>query len=206
MPSAIFKLRGLRAGGLAALACAAALAVPACASDTPAPSSTAATTQNETFEKNEIVQAVATFFGVTAEAAGAAVEKIFSEYGRPSAYIKGEEASGAIGVGLRYGKGTLHMKGGTSETVYWQGPSVGWDVGGNGAKCFTLVYNLPSPDYIYRRFPGVEGSAYFIGGIGVNYQRDEKVTLAPMRAGVGFRLGANVGYLSYTRKRHILPF
>lgn len=202
-------LKALRiACGIFALG--ALMALPAGATETPStPGSNSSTyssnNQSDTYEENEIVKAVADFFGVTAEAAGDAVERIFADHGRPNAYIKGSEAAGAIGVGLRYGKGTMHMKNGFSQTVYWQGPSVGWDLGANGAKCFTLVYNLPSPDYIYRRFPGVEGSAYFIGGIGVNYQRDEKVTLAPMRAGVGFRLGANVGYLSYSRKRHILP-
>lgn len=171
-----------------------------------APAIAAEQTNKDTYEKNEIIEAVADFFGVTAEAAGAAVERVFADNGRPNAYIKGSEGAAALGVGLRYGKGTLHMKAGESRTVYWQGPSIGWDMGANGAKCFTLVYNLPSTDAIFRRFPGVEGSAYFIGGIGINYQRAEGITLAPMRAGVGLRLGANVGYLSYSRKRHVLPF
>ena len=124
----------------------------------------------------------------------------------PASPLPSEEAAGAIGVGLRYGAGTLEMKNGTTRKVYWQGPSIGWDLGGNGAKVFTLVYNLPNGDAIYRRFPGVEGSAYFIGGIGINYQRADDITLAPMRAGVGLRLGANIGYLAYSKKRHILPF
>lgn len=171
-----------------------------------APAVAAEPASGETYEKNEIIEAVADFFGVTVEAAGAAVERIFADNGRPNAYIKGSEGAAALGVGLRYGKGTLHLKSGGTKTVYWQGPSIGWDMGANGAKSFTLVYNLPSADAIFRRFPGVEGSAYFIGGIGVNYQRAEGITLAPMRAGVGIRLGANVGYLSYSMKRHILPF
>lgn len=166
----------------------------------------AAAQTSDTYEKNEIIEAVADFFGVTAEAAGAAVERIFADNGRPNAFIKGSEGAAALGVGLRYGKGTLQMKSGEARTVYWQGPSIGWDMGANGAKCFTLVYNLPNTDAIFRRFPGVEGSAYFIGGIGINYQRAEGITLAPMRAGVGIRLGANVGYLSYSRTRHLLPF
>lgn len=171
------------------------------------PSGAAVSEQNEaTYTESEIIDAAADFFGVTAAAAGEAIARIFADHGRPNGYIKGEEASGAIGIGLRYGKGLLDMKNGTTRTVYWQGPSIGWDMGANGSKVFTLVYNLPNGDAIYRRFPGVEGSAYFIGGIGVNYQRAENVTLAPMRAGVGFRLGANVGYLAYSRKRHILPF
>jgi hypothetical protein len=194
-------------------ACAAALmltamllAGPSCAQSPPHETPKATPSETDTFSESEIVDAVAGFFGVTAEAAGAAVERIFSENGRPNAYIKGSEAAGAIAIGLRYGEGTLQMKNGQTRKVYWQGPSIGWDIGGNGAKVFTLVYNLPNPEYIYRRFPGVEGSAYFIGGIGINYQRAEDVTLAPMRAGVGLRLGANVGYLAYSRKRHFLPF
>ena len=160
----------------------------------------------ETYDRNEIVQGASDFLGVTAEAVGAAVERIFRENGRPTAYIAGEEASGAFIAGLRYGKGLLYMKRRRPETVYWQGPSVGWDFGGNGSRSFTLCYNLQYPDAIYRRFPGVEGTAYFIGGVGVNYQRADDITLAPMRAGVGLRLGANVGYLSYSRTRHWFPF
>ena len=196
--------------GLAAVLLAAALAVSGCATSSTHAETTSEKTvargEADTYSQSEIVGAVSDFFGVTAEAAGQAVARIFQDNGRPNGYIKGTEASGAIIVGLRYGDGTLQMKNGGTAKVYWQGPSVGFDLGGNASKVFTLVYNLPSTDYIYRRFPGVEGSAYFIGGLGVNYQRDEDVTLAPMRAGVGFRLGANVGYLAYTRQRNILPF
>jgi hypothetical protein len=125
---------------------------------------------------------------------------------RPTAYIAGEEASGAFIGGLRYGKGLLYMKGRPAMRVYWQGPSVGFDFGGNGSRSFTLCYNLQYPDAIFRRFPGVDGSAYLIGGLGVNYQRADDITLAPIRAGVGLRLGANLGYLSYSRQRNIIPF
>jgi hypothetical protein len=143
---------------------------------------------------------------VTAESAGAAIEKMFKDNGRPTGYIAGEEGSGAIGIGLRYGRGLLYMKNRVTQEVFWQGPSVGFDIGGNASRVFTLCYNLQFPDAIFRRFPGVEGSAYFIGGLGINYQRAEDITLAPTRAGVGLRLGANIGYLAYSRKRHILPF
>jgi hypothetical protein len=160
----------------------------------------------ETYSRDELVNKVSDFFGVTAEAAGAIITKAFKDNGQPTGYVAGEEGSAAITVGLRYGKGLLYMKSRQAETVYWQGPSVGWDVGGNASRVFTLCYNLQRPDEIYQRFPGVEGSAYFIGGLGVNYQRADEVTLAPIRAGVGLRLGANVGYLAYSRKRHILPF
>ncbi len=158
-----------------------------------------------TYTDDELVSRVSDFLGVTAESAGAVIERTFKENGRPTGYIAGEEGSGAFVVGLRYGRGLLYMKQRPTQEVFWQGPSVGFDAGGNVSRVFTLVYNLQYPDMIYRRFPGVEGSAYFIGGLGVNYQKADDVTLAPMRAGVGFRLGANLGYLSYSRKRNIIP-
>jgi hypothetical protein len=167
---------------------------------------TASAQQGETYTEDEVVSAVEDWLGVSAETAASIVEKIFSDLGRPNAYIQGGEGAGAIGVGLRYGDGTLVTKSGQSLKVYWQGPSIGFDTGANASRCFTLVYNLPSPDAIFRRYPGVEGSAYFIGGVGVNYQRADNITLAPMRVGVGFRAGANVGYLAYSRNRNILPF
>ena len=160
----------------------------------------------DTYSRDELVNKVSDFFGVTAEAAGAIISKVFKDNGRPTGYIAGEEGSAAITVGLRYGKGLLYMKNKSAETVYWQGPSIGWDLGGNASRSFTLCYNLQDPREIYQRFPGVEGTAYLVGGLGVNYQRADDITLAPIRAGVGLRLGANVGYLAYTKKRHILPF
>jgi len=159
----------------------------------------------ETYSEDEVINAGADFLGTTAKALGAVVEKVFSENGRPNSYIKGEEGSGALVVGLRYGKGELYTKSGLQEDVYWQGPSIGFDTGGNASKVFTLIYHLTTLDQIYQRFPGVEGSAYFIGGIGVNYQQAGEVKLAPMRIGLGFRAGANIGYLSYTRERNVVP-
>ena len=159
-----------------------------------------------TYTQDEIASAVSGFFGMTAAAVGGAVERVFRDNGRPNGYIKGEEGSGALVVGLRYGQGQLQMKSGDMRDVFWQGPTVGFDAGGNASKVFTLVYRLPTADTIYQRFPGVEGSAYFIGGIGVNYQQAGDIRLAPMRAGVGLRAGANIGYLAYTRQRNILPF
>ena len=162
--------------------------------------------QAETFSQDELVNRVSDFFGVTAEAAGGIISRVFRDNGRPTGYIAGEEGSGAFGLGLRYGKGLLYMKEREAQTVFWQGPSIGWDLGGNASRVFTLCYNLQYPDMIYRRFPGVEGAAYLIGGLGVNYQRADDITLAPIRAGVGLRLGANIGYLAYSRKRNIIPF
>jgi hypothetical protein len=160
----------------------------------------------DTYSRDEIVNQVSDFFGVTAESAAAMVEKVFGQNGKPTGYIAGEEGSGAFGVGLRYGRGLLYMKGKSPVEVFWQGPSVGWDFGGNASRVFTLCYNLQVADAIYQRFPGVEGTAYFVGGLGVNYQRANDITLAPIRAGVGLRLGANAGYLAYSRQRNILPF
>jgi hypothetical protein len=137
-----------------------------------------------------------------------AMRAIFAEQGdRPTAYIAGEEAAGAAGVGLRYGRGALHMKDlSASQEVFWQGISIGWDVGGNASRVFTLVYGLYHPDMLYRRYPGVEGTAYLVGGLGVNYQRADGIILAPIRTGVGLRAGANVGTMAYSRQRNLLPF
>ena len=175
-------------------------------------SSTASTSQGtgtgtsaETFSADEIAQAAGTFFGKTSGAMGTVVERVFRDQGQPMGYIRGEEVAGAIGVGLRYGKGTLVMKDGQQRPVFWQGPSIGLDTGGNASKVFTLVYNLDNPDGLYRRYPGVEGAAFFIAGVSVTYQRAEGVTLAPMRTGVGFRAGVNAGYTAYSKKRRWLP-
>ncbi len=160
----------------------------------------------QTYSADEMIRATSDFLGVTAESAGAAIEKVFKDKGQPTAYIAGEEGSGAIVAGLRYGRGLLYMKGRPTLEVFWQGPTIGWDWGGNASRVFTLCYNLQYPDAIFRRFPGVEGSAYLIGGLGVNYQKADEITVAPIRAGVGLRLGANVGYLGYSRKRRWMPF
>ncbi|ACG79389.1 conserved hypothetical protein [Phenylobacterium zucineum HLK1] len=162
--------------------------------------------EDKTYSQDEIVRGVSDFMGVTAETAGGVVEKLFANNGRPTAYIAGEEGSGSFILGARYGRGLLYMKDRQPMEVFWQGPSAGWDFGGNASRVFTLCYNLWEPEVIFQRFPGVEGSAYLVGGLGVNYQKAGGVTLAPIRAGVGLRLGANVGYLSYSRKRHVLPF
>lgn len=162
--------------------------------------------RGDKFTQNEVVQAGADFFGTTSEAMGKAVQRVFKDQGLPDAYIKGDEGSGAVVVGLRYGSGWLIRKGFEPVKVYWQGPSVGFDVGGNASKCFTLIYNLGNSDRLFQKFPGVEGTYYFIAGIGVNYQRADGITLVPMRTGVGLRAGVNAGYLTYTRKESLNPF
>lgn len=162
---------------------------------------------DNTYSQDEIIAAGQRFFGTGAAGLATVVERVFEDLGRPTGYIQGDEGSGAAGVGLRYGRGRLRLKnrGGTTR-VYWQGPTIGLDTGGNAAKVFTLCYNLMTPEQIFERYGGVEGSAYFVGGVGVNYQRRDDVTLAPMRLGVGLRLGASVGYLHYTRRRRVVPF
>lgn len=176
----------------------------------PSPSATANPSypaqQAETYSRDELVNTVSDFLGVTAEAAGGAIERIFQENGRPTGYIAGEEGAGAFTIGARYGRGLLYMKNKEPMEVFWQGPSIGWDLGGNASRVFTLCYNLHYPEVIFQRFPGVEGSAYLVAGLGVNYLRTDDITLAPIRAGVGLRLGANVGYLGFSRSRRLLPF
>lgn len=161
---------------------------------------------NDTFSENEITKAAADFFGIATESVAKAVQRVFRDQGRPDAYIKGDEGSGAFVVGLRYGSGWLIRKNHEPKKTYWRGPSVGFDVGGNASKVFTLVYNLRKESRLYQRFPGVEGSYYFIAGIGVLYQRSGGVTLAPMRTGVGLRAGVNAQYQEYTEKRDWFPF
>ncbi|MDE2264651.1 MAG: DUF1134 domain-containing protein [Alphaproteobacteria bacterium] len=162
-------------------------------------------TADATYTADEITHAASDFFGVTTEAVAKAVQHIFKDLGQPDAYIKGNEGSGAFVVGLRYGSGWLIRKNFAPKKVYWRGPSVGFDVGGNASKCFTLVYNLKDEDRMWQRFPGVEGTIYYVAGISVMYQRSGGVTLAPMRTGVGLRAGVNVQYDEYTAKRDWFP-
>ncbi|MBV9541706.1 MAG: DUF1134 domain-containing protein, partial [Alphaproteobacteria bacterium] len=134
-----------------------------------------------------------------------AVQRVFEDLGQPDGYIKGSEGSAAFVVGLRYGSGWLIRKGVEPKKVFWRGPSVGFDAGGNGSKVFTLVYNLKEDRRLYQRFPGVEGSIYVVAGIGVNYLRSGGVTLAPMRTGIGLRAGVNAHYMVYSESRDWFP-
>lgn len=158
-----------------------------------------------TYEQSDILKEAKEFFGEGAEGLGKALEKAFKEHGRPNGYIKGEEVSAAITVGLSYGKGDLILKSGEKAYVYWQGPSLGFDLGVNASKVFILVYNLPNKDAIYQRYPGVDGSLYYVAGVGMNYQQRGDTVLAPIRLGVGWRAGASVGYMHYTRDRRYFP-
>jgi len=159
-----------------------------------------------TFSMDEIKGTGHRFFGKVSVGFAKVVEYAFQRSGRPNGYILGEEAGGAIVAGLRYGEGVLHTKDAGEHRVFWQGPSIGYDFGAAGSKTMVLVYNLDTPGQIYDRFAGVDGSAYFIGGVGVTYLARDDVVLAPIRSGVGLRLGANIGYLKYTRQPTWNPF
>jgi len=180
------------------------LAAPAFAGDTDKSADKAA--DKNTYDQDSILKDAAEFFGQSTEGLAKVVEKVFREHGRPNGTIKGQEASGAITVGLRYGDGTLRMKGGASRKVFWSGPSVGFDLGGNASKVFVLVYHLPGSEKLFQRFPSVDGSLYYVGGVGVNYQQRDNIILAPIRLGVGLRAGASIGYMHYTRKKTLNPF
>jgi len=188
------------------LGLAVSLAIPAVGQTTGSVSSASKTGESQTYTSEEILSTGHRFFGKTTRGLAEAVEYVFQSQGEPTAYIVGEEGSGAIIGGLRYGEGTIYYKNGTKQRIYWQGPSLGWDFGGNGSRSLGLVYNSTSPRQLYRRFGGVEGSAYFVGGLGVNFQKYGDIVLAPIRTGVGLRLGANVGYLKYSGKPNWNPF
>ncbi len=158
------------------------------------------------YTQAEIVRAGHGFFGNVSTGLASAVEWAFQKAGRPNGYILGQDAGGAIVAGVRYGEGIMHTKDAGDHKVFWQGPSVGYDVGAEGNKVMVLVYNLRDPNDIYDRFGGVEGDAYLVGGVGVQLEKAGHVTLAPIRSGVGLRLGANVGYLKYTRQPTWNPF
>ncbi len=175
----------------------------------PAPATAAApaTTQTgTTYQKDDVVSAAEGVFGKGAEGLAGLVEKILKDQGEPNAYIAGREASGAIVVGLRYGSGTLSHKIEGDRDVYWTGPSVGFDVGGNASKVFVLVYNLYDSEDLYKRYPQAEGALYVVGGFTATYLRRGDVVLIPIRLGVGWRAGINAGYMKFTHKSRIIPF
>ncbi len=159
-----------------------------------------------TFSADEILATGHKFFGQVSKGLARVIEYASSKWGRPNGYILGEEAGGALVAGLRYGEGTLYTKDAGEHKVFWQGPSIGYDFGAEGSKTMVLVYNLRGVDELYRTFGGVDGSAYFIGGVGLTYQKSDNIVLAPIRSGVGLRFGANVGYLKYTRRPTWNPF
>ena len=166
----------------------------------------ATTRSADTFERDDLLGAAEGVFGRGAQGLAGILEKTLKEQGRPNAYIAGREASGAFVVGLRYGSGVLTHKVEGQQPVYWTGPSVGFDVGGDAAKVFVLVYNLYDTEDLFRRFPGGEGRLYFVGGFAATYLRRGNVVLIPIRLGVGWRAGVNVGYMKFTHRSKLLPF
>ncbi len=176
---------------------------------TPAPTqpgASATSAADDTFERDDLIGAAEGVFGRGAEGLAGIMENILKDQGKPNAYIAGREAAGAFVVGLRYGSGVMNHKVEGQRTVYWTGPSVGFDVGGDATKVFVLVYNLYDSQELYRRFPAAEGRAYFVGGFSASYLRRGNTVLIPVRLGVGWRLGANVGYMRFSEKQKWLPF
>ena len=160
----------------------------------------------DTYQKDDLIGAAEGVFGKGAKGLAGVIEDILAKQGRPNAYIAGREASGAFVVGLRYGSGKLFHKVEGELPVYWTGPSIGFDIGGNAANSFVLVYNLYDTEELYQRYPAGEGAAYFVGGFHVSYLRSGDKVLIPVRLGAGLRLGANVGYMKFSKKQNWLPF
>ena len=158
------------------------------------------------FSPNEIIDAGHRFFGEISRGLATIVEKAVSQWGLPNGYILGEEVGGAVWGGLRYGEGMLYTKNAGDLKVFWQGPSIGWDFGGEGARTMMLVYKLPATSAIYQRFGGIEGSAYFIGGLSMTALTADNIVVVPIRSGLGLRLGANIGYLKFTPQPTWNPF
>jgi hypothetical protein len=186
--------------GIALLALLAITALPWRAAIAAAPAT------NETaYSDDEVVKAASDFFSNGAKGLSDVLAKVLKEKGRPVAYIRGEEAGGAVAIGVRYGHGELVFKGGPKRVVYWQGPSLGFDLGADAVKVFVLIYDLPNVDALFQRFPSVDGSLYFVGGVGVNYLQRDGISLAPVRFGVGWRQGIDLGYMHFTPTKRINP-
>jgi len=158
------------------------------------------------YSSNEIIDAGHHFFGSVSHGLAMVVEKAVSKWGLPNGYILGEEASGAFIGGLRYGDGTLYTRNAGDVRVFWEGPSVGFDAGADGARTMMLVYSLPQTGAIFDRFGGINGSAYLVGGFGMTALTANNIVLVPIRSGIGLRLGANIGYLKFTEAPTWNPF
>src|SRR5215467_2727574 len=149
--------------------------------------------QGGSFTPGELVREGHRFFGTVSRGLAQIVEKAVSRWGQPNGYVLGQEGGGAFVVGLRYGDGKLYTKNAGDRRVFWQGPSIGFDAGAEGARTMMLVYNLPSTQAIFKRYGGIDGSAYFIGGFGMTALVADEVVIAPIRTGIGARLGVNLG-------------
>jgi hypothetical protein len=158
------------------------------------------------FSSNEIVASGHRFFGSVSRGLAEIVEAAAKRWGKPNGYVLGQEAGGAFIGGLRYGEGVMHTRNAGDLKVFWQGPSLGFDAGADGDRTMMLVYNLPSTAAIFRRFGGVDGSAYLVGGFGMTALVNDDVFVVPIRAGIGARLGLNVSYLKFTQSSTWNPF
>lgn len=159
-----------------------------------------------TYQRDDLIGAAEGVFGKGASGLAKIIEDILRDQGEPNAYIAGREASGAFVVGLRYGSGMMFHRIEGERKVYWTGPSVGFDLGGDASKVFVLVYNLYDSQELYKRFPAGEGRVYFVGGFSASYMRRGDVVLIPVRLGVGWRLGINAGYMRFSEKKRWMPF
>lgn len=193
-------LVGLLAAGPALAQEAQTAPVPAPAAAPPPPPAT------QTYAEEDVLGAAEDVFGKGAEGLAEIVRKTFKDRGQPNAYIVGREAGGAFIVGVRYGSGMLYHKVEGERKIHWTGPSVGFDIGGDGSKVFALVYNLNDTEDLYRRYPAAEGKAYLIGGFTANYLQRDNIVIVPIKLGVGWRLGLNGGYLKFSKKGKVLPF
>ena len=201
-------LAGSLLAGLGVAPCAAqtAPAEPPTSAVPPGPPQQQPPQDDSRFQPNELIDAGHRFFGGVSRGLAMVVEKAVSQWGLPNGYVLGEEAGGAFVGGLRYGDGTLYTKNAGDLRVFWQGPTLGFDAGADGARTMMLVYNLPRTAAIFDRFGGLDGSAYFIGGFGMTALTANNIVLVPIRSGVGLRLGANLGYLKFTQRPTWNPF
>lgn len=160
----------------------------------------------EGYTIEEIRDATRGFFGTISTNLASVLEYAFETSGRPTAYVLGTEGGAAFLAGLRYGSGTLYPRRGAAREVYWHGPSLGYDLGAEGSRTLFLIYSLRDSDALYRRFTGIDGSAYLVGGVGITFLKGGDVIMAPIRSGIGLRLGANIGYVRFTPEPSWNPF
>ena len=165
-----------------------------------------ATEAPPTFTGDEILDDGHRFFGDLSRGLADVVQEAGHRWGLPNAYILGQEASAAFVGGLRYGEGKMYTRNAGNQPIYWQGPSVGFDAGADGDRTMMLVYNLPAVNSVFRRFGGIDGSAYFIGGLGFTALNSDDIVVVPIRTGLGARLGVNVSYLKFTQRATWNPF
>ena len=161
---------------------------------------------SQTYSSDELLSAGHQFFGSISQGLASVMERTISQFGLPNAYILGQEGSGALIGGARYGEGNMYTRNAGQREIFWQGPTIGFDIGGDGSRVMMLVYNLPDVNAIYGRYPAIQGTAYVVGGVGMTVMKHNNVVIVPIRSGVGARLGINVGYLKFTAQPTWNPF